>query len=114
MSQSGAQAAAFFRDVREKGTVWFVRDDGGSPAPLGADGRRSLPFWSSATRAARAVDIWGPGLRVESMPLDAWRDRELPCADRDGLLVGINWSGPRLVGWSFAVDEVLQRLDQAE
>ncbi|WP_210574226.1 DUF2750 domain-containing protein [Streptomyces sp. GESEQ-4] len=109
MSQSGAQAAAFFRDVRQTETVWFVRDGDGSPAPLGADGRRSLPFWSSSAR-----DIWGQGLWMESMTLGAWRAGELPAARRGGLLIGVNWSGPRLVGWSFTIEEVLQRLADAD
>jgi hypothetical protein len=29
---------------------------------------------------------------------------------RDGFLVGINWTGKRLVGWDFTVEEVLNRL----
>ena len=36
MSTSGAQAAAFFRDVVRHGTVWWVRDEEGSPAPVGS------------------------------------------------------------------------------
>ncbi|MEH0580191.1 DUF2750 domain-containing protein [Streptomyces sp. ATMOS53] len=114
MSQSGSQAAAFFRDVRQSRVVWLVRDDEGSPAPLSADGTRSLPFWSTSGRAQRAAKIWGHGLRVESVPLDAWRDRELPGAARDGLMIGINWSGPRLVGWSFTPKEVFNRLAVAD
>ncbi|MBY8878495.1 DUF2750 domain-containing protein [Streptomyces sp. PLK6-54] len=113
MSQSGSQAAAFFRDVPRTGVVWWVRDDEGTPAPLSDDGTRSLPFWSTAARAQRAADIWGHGLRVESMAVAVWRDRELPDADREGLLIGINWSGPRLVGWSFTPTEVLNRLAAA-
>jgi hypothetical protein len=35
------------------------------------------------------------------MPLATWCDRVLPDAAQDGLVIGINWSGPRLVGWSF-------------
>ena len=114
MSQSGSQAAAFFRDVRQSGVVWLVRDDEGSPAPLAADGTRSLPYWSTTARAARAAKIWANGLRVESMPLDAWRDSDLPAASSEGLLIGINWSGPRLVGWSFTPVEVLRRLAAAD
>ncbi|WP_436983036.1 DUF2750 domain-containing protein [Streptomyces sp. enrichment culture] len=110
MSQSGSQAAAFFRDARQRGVVWFVRDDEGSPAPLSADGTRSLPYWSTSARAQRAATIWGHGLRVASMSLDAWRDRDLPEAAREGYMIGINWSGPRLVGWSFTPMEVLNRL----
>ncbi|MER5384242.1 DUF2750 domain-containing protein [Streptomyces sp. NPDC002688] len=114
MSQSGSQAAAFFRDVRQSGVVWLVRDDDGSPAPLSADGTRSLPFWSTSARAQRAAKIWGHGLRVESTLLEGWRDRELPDAAREGLMIGINWSGPRLVGWSFTPMEVLNRLAVAD
>ncbi|MGW0998353.1 DUF2750 domain-containing protein [Streptomyces sp. NPDC002523] len=114
MSQSGSQAAAFFRDVRQSGVVWRVRDDEGTPAPLSADGTRSLPFWSTSARAQRAATIWGNGLRVESMPLESWRDRELPDAAREGFKIGVNWSGPRLVGWSFTPAEALNRLAAAD
>ncbi|MFF7172915.1 DUF2750 domain-containing protein [Streptomyces pseudovenezuelae] len=72
-------------------------DNHGSPTHLSADGTRSLPFWSSSPRAQRAAKIWGHGLRVESMPLDTWCDHVLPDASRDGLVIGVNWSGPR---WS--------------
>jgi len=41
--QSGSQAAAYLRDVRQSGVVRLVRDDEGSPAPVAADGTRSLP-----------------------------------------------------------------------
>ncbi|MFD5814160.1 DUF2750 domain-containing protein [Streptomyces sp. NPDC127038] len=110
MSQSGSQAAAFFRDVRQSKVVWLVRDENGSPTHLSAGGTRSLPFWSTSPRAQRAAKIWGHGLRVESMPLDTWCDRVLPDLARDGLVIGINWNGPRLVGWSFTPEEVLNRL----
>jgi hypothetical protein len=52
-------------------------------------------------------------LRPESSPLSRWRDVELPDLARDGLRVGINWSGPRLVGWDFTVAEVMNRLAHA-
>lgn len=110
MSHSGSQAAAFFRDVSRSGVVWFVRDDDGMPTHLAADGTRSLPFWSTSARAERAAKIWGNGLRVESLPLDTWRDREMPDYAAEDLKIGINWSGPRLTGWDFTPQEVLNRL----
>ena len=110
MSQSGSQAAAFFRDVRRNRVVWLVQNDDGSPTHLSADGTRSLPFWSTSARAQRAAAIWGNELRAESMPLDTWCERVLPDAARDGLVIGVNWSGPRLVGWSFTTTEVHNRL----
>jgi hypothetical protein len=47
------------------------------------------------------------------MALDTWCDCVLPDVARDGLVIGINWSGPRLVGWSFTPEEVLKRLAAA-
>jgi hypothetical protein len=113
VSQSASQAAAFFREVAESATVWFVRDDRGSPVPETGNGKRAFPYWSSDARARRAADIWGAGLRPVSMPLDAWRDTALPDLAADDCLVGINWTGPRLVGWEFTVAETLNRLDHA-
>ncbi|MEU6608557.1 DUF2750 domain-containing protein [Streptomyces shenzhenensis] len=85
-------------------------DPGSTTANLGQAASRSLPFWPTSPRDQRAAKIWGHGLRVESMPLGTWCDRVLPDAARDGLVIGINWSGPRLVGWSFTPKEVLNRL----
>ncbi|MEW2128678.1 DUF2750 domain-containing protein [Streptomyces sp. NPDC007259] len=114
MSQSGSQAAAFFRYVRRDRAVWLVQNDDGSPTHLASDGTRSLPFWSTSARAQRAARIWGNGLRVESMPLVTWCENVLPDAARDGLVIGINWSGPRLVGWSFTTMEIHSRLAAAD
>ena len=113
MSQSGSQAAAFFREIARHRLVWFVRDDQGSPTPKNDSGQRVLPYWSSQARARRAAAIWGHGLRAESLPLDVWRTAALPDLADDDLLVGINWTGPRLVGWEFTVAEVLNRIDHA-
>jgi hypothetical protein len=110
MSQSAAQATAFFREVTRSGVVWYVHDDAGSPAPMTSSGRRAQPFWSSAGRAERAAQVWGGGLRAGSVPLALWREARLTALARDGLLVGVNWTGPRLVGWDFTVDQVLVRL----
>ncbi|MFC7275554.1 hypothetical protein ACFQS1_16315 [Paractinoplanes rhizophilus] len=40
-------------------TVWWVRDDGGSPTPLSSSGRPAFPYWSSEARAQRAANLWG-------------------------------------------------------
>ncbi|WP_406274830.1 DUF2750 domain-containing protein [Actinacidiphila glaucinigra] len=101
------------RGFRVREGPWFVRDDAGSPASMDSSGRRSAPYWSTAARAKRAAELWGGNLRVEPMTLDHWRDAELPVLAQEQLLVGINWSGPRLVGWSFTVPEVINRLIHA-
>jgi hypothetical protein len=45
--------------------------------------------------------------------LAVWRNVKLPELEKAGLLVGINWSGSRLVGWDFTVAEVVNRLAYA-
>jgi hypothetical protein len=110
VSASGAQAAAFFKDVAQQQIVWWVRDDLGSPAPRSTAGDPVFPYWSSQPRAQRAARIWGPEFRTESMTLDFWRRSALPDLARDQFRVGLNWSGPGLTGWDFTVDEVLRRL----
>lgn len=72
-----------------------------------------MPYWSSRSRARRAADIWGNGLRPVSMTLETWRNDDLPELADEGYHVGINWTGPRLVGWDFTVAEVLNRLAHA-
>jgi hypothetical protein len=69
-----------------------------------------MPYWSSQARAQRAADVWGNGLRTHSLSLGSWRTVELPSLADSGLRVGVNWTGPRLVGWDFTVGEVLNRL----
>ncbi|WP_406840945.1 DUF2750 domain-containing protein [Streptomyces sp. AHU1] len=113
MSVSGAQAAAFFRDVARTRTVWWVRNDEGCLVPVAASGHEAFPYWSTKARAQRAVELWGPDFRAVSMPLDQWRNAALPDLDKEDLRVGINWSGPRLTGWDFTVGEVVNRLNHA-
>ena len=113
MSQSGSQAAAFFREVADDRVVWYLRNDQGSPTSRTPAGERALPFWSSRARARRAAEVWAQDLQPASLSLETWRDEELPELADEGCRVGINWTGPRLVGWDLTVPEVLERLAHA-
>ncbi|MFF5293046.1 DUF2750 domain-containing protein [Paractinoplanes globisporus] len=115
MSQSASQAAAFFRDLAVHRVVWQVEDEQGRPAPMTASGQRAMPFWSSRARAQRAANLgfWGGDLRATQVPVEVWRDTDLPDLETEGLLIGINWTGPRLVGYEFTVPEVLNRIAHA-
>jgi hypothetical protein len=93
--------------------VWWVRDDDGGPTWPSGSGAQVVPYWSSQARVDRAVAIWGPRFRAVSMPLRHWREVELPSLATEGLRVGINWSGKRLTGWDFSVEEVCNRLSHA-
>jgi Protein of unknown function (DUF2750) len=115
LSQAGAQTAAFFRDVVRADRVWTVRDAGGVPAAMVVSGRRAMPFWSSESRV-RLVIANVPayaGFEPVAIDLGEWRDRWVSGCERDGLLLGINWSGARAAGWDLEATDVLARLDAA-
>lgn len=68
-----------------------------------------MPFWSLASRAEKivsAVDAYA-GFEVVAIPLDEWRSWWLPRLEQDGLLVGLNWSGPRATGYDVNPASVL-------
>lgn len=116
MSISGAHADAFFQEVLREGQVWAIRDSGGIPAPRGTDGVRAMPFWSLASRAEKiigAVDAYA-GFETVGIPLNEWRSRWLPGLERDGLLLGLNWSGARATGYDVEPASVMASLAARE
>lgn len=110
MSQSASQAAEFYREVAGTREVWTIRDAGGFPAPMTQSGVRSQPFWSSRSRAQKVIASVPAYAGFEPFRI-AWADftaRWVPGLKRDGILVGVNWSGPRAVGYDVE-PEALQR-----
>jgi hypothetical protein len=51
MSISAAHAASFYKEVAKEKLIWSIRDAQGFLSPLSESGRRSMPFWSSRSRA---------------------------------------------------------------
>lgn len=112
MSTGAAQAAAFYEEARAGGAVWTVRDDAGIPAPMNGEGVRAMPFWSKRSRAERVI-VNVPdyaGFEPVQVPLSEFLERWAPGLAKDGLLVGLNWSGPRALGYDVTPDEVAARL----
>jgi hypothetical protein len=107
MSVSAAQADAFYREVVEHSTVWGVRDGDGFPAPETPAGR-AMPFWSLRSRAESIVARVPAyaGFEVVGLPLDEWRSRWLPGLQRDGVRVGLNWTGERATGFDLLAEDV--------
>ena len=108
MSLSGAHKAAFRREVAQEGRVFAIRDGGGYPAPAGAGGHRSVPFWSKPTRAQRVVGQVAAyqGFEIVPFPVDEWLQGWLSSLDRDGLFVGLNWAGTRATGFDMTPAQV--------
>lgn len=115
MSVSAAQAASFYSEVVAHGSVWTIRDERGYPAPLGASGERVQPFWSLQSRAKRVIGTVPAYAGFESVEisLEEFRERWLPGLGRDGLLVGLNWSGKRATGYDVAPPDVELALARA-
>ena len=101
MSQSASQAHAFYREVAKNRVVWTIRDAGGYPAPMTRTGQRAQPFWSSKSRIDRIKKIAPDyaAFEAEEIPWEEFRDKWLPELQRDGYLVGVNWSGADVTGY---------------
>jgi len=111
---SAAQADAFYRETLRDGLVWTVRDKGGYPAPLIDGERRVQPFWSSRSRVENTIARVSAyqGMEPVEIELAAWRERWLPGLQRDGLLVGLNWSGERATGYDIEPADALRALTE--
>lgn len=112
MTISAAQTDAFYAEALEAGEVWTLRDADGYPAPLGTADARAMPFWSRPSRVQHIIDNI-PAYRAfepTSVSLSDWRSRWLPGLAKDGLLVGLNWSGGTATGYDVASEDVERNL----
>ena len=113
MSQAASQAWAFYRDVAVSRVVWTIRDNAGFPAPETGSGRRAQPFWSSRSRAERIIKTVPAYAGFEPFEI-AWDDfcrKWVPGLTRDGLLVGVNWSGERAAGYDIEPERLKQSVE---
>jgi hypothetical protein len=116
MSLSGAHRAAFRREAALGGRVYTIRDSDGYPAPVGDDGRRSVPFWSKPTRAqliVKHVPAYG-GFEVVPIPVDEWLSGWMANLEHDDMLVGVNWAGAKATGYDMTPSQVLRWFAELE
>ena len=75
-----------------------------------------MPFWSSRKRVETIIANVPAYLGFEpfQIPLDEFLGRWLPGLERDGLKVGVNWSGNRAVGYDVEPGNVRAALKHAE
>jgi hypothetical protein len=73
-----------------------------------------MPFWSSQRRAERIVETVPAyaGMSIVEVPVDDFRERWLPGLARDGIRVGLNWTGVRATGFDEVAAEVVKRLGE--
>lgn len=101
VSIGAAQATRFYQEILVHQEVWGIRDSGGFPAPFNGDGERSMPFWSLKSRLEKVISSVPDYQTFDAvaLPLDVWRTRWIDGLERDGILVGLNWSGTRATGY---------------
>jgi len=113
MSQSSLHANSFYKDVANNRQVWGIRDKDGVPAPKGDGGKRAMPFWSTFQRAQNIVtnsDAYS-GFEIFELTWEVFRDRWLVGLDQDSLLVGVNWSGQKAVGYDVEPTTVKEAIE---
>lgn len=112
VSVATESANAFFQEVTVNQSVWAIRDEAGFPTATSSNGKKAMPFWSTCERAkavvsnVRAYNDFEP----HELTLNNFRDLWLSGLQRDGLHVGLNWSGGRALGYDYSPSEVLARI----
>jgi len=112
MSVAAAQASAFYEQVVKDGSVFTFLDDG-SFLVFPIHGKEVVPFWSSRTRVQK-VQSRHPeyaGYTIHEIPLPEFLETTLAKFGKDGIHVGVNWSGDRLVGYDLPVADLLRNID---
>ena len=113
MSNSASQASAFYEQVATSGSVWTIRDSGGFPAPLNSDGIRAMPFWSSLSRAELIIKNVAAykGFYPVEISWQDFKSKWVPGLEKDGELVGVNWSGDRAKGYDLSPATVVSNVE---
>lgn len=113
MSVSSINAHNFYREVAANKVVWAIRDKGGFTAPVNSEGERAMPFWSLESRALTVIRNVKAYRDFETVSIDwdTFCKRWVPGLKRDGLLVGVNWTGARATGYDLQPVEVQRNVE---
>jgi len=113
MSIAAIHADAFTSEALTGDAVWAIRDANGFPTSTNASGETAMPFWSTESRARRVIAgaTAYRGFEPVRLEFQAFVQHWLPGLERDGLLVGLNWSGERTTGYDMHPKDVRARLD---
>ena len=110
---AGTQAHAFFEEVAETGDVWSLGGRQSMFVVLSESGTRVYPLWSSRRRAQKIVDtVPGyAGCKVLGSSWSNFVDNWVAILERDGVLVGINWTGANAKGFELPVKLLVSEME---
>ena len=112
MTQAAAQASAFYQEVARHRRVWTLRGDKGFPTSRTPEGH-AIPFWSSLARAQHIATTVASYAGYEPVELgwEEFRDRWLPDLEREGLRIGVNWTGARAIGYDLTPADLRRNVE---
>jgi hypothetical protein len=110
---AGTQAHTFFREVAETGDVWSLGDGQSMFVVLSESGARVFPLWSSRRRAQRIVDTnrGYASCKVLGSSWSNFLDNWVAILERDGILVGVNWTGAHASGFEMPVKLLVSQIE---
>lgn len=104
----------FLEEVIEGEMVFTIEDEAGTiPCPTSSNEKNVMPFWSSAERVEkviRTVPAYA-GCKPKGIELSVFLEKWLPGLIRDGLDVGINWSGRKALGYDMEPADLKTELE---
>ncbi len=113
MSNAGAQAWAFYREVAKNRLIWTVRDGDDFITSDTSEGTETQPFWSSLSRVKRIIKTVPTFSECEPFEI-SWDDFCMvwvPRLTKEGKLAGVNWSGKRAVGFDLKPERVKESVE---
>jgi hypothetical protein len=113
MSQASSQAWVFYREVAKNRKVWTIRDADGFPQPKTSDGSRAQPFWSSLSRVRRIIKSARAyaGFEPHELSWEEFCAKWVPGLTKDGVKIGVNWSGQKVVGYDIEAERVRKSVE---
>ena len=108
MSIAAPNYHKFFEEIFKNEMVFTIEDDGGIPTPMTHKGKSAMPFWSLKSRAEKIIKNVPAyqGFRVKEISLKDFIEKWLTGLSKDELNVGVNWAGPRAVGYDVKPNEL--------
>jgi hypothetical protein len=112
MSVAALQYSKFCSEVAETGRAFtFLEDSSFLVYPV--NGTEVVPFWSSRTRLVRISKAHPKYARYQicEFPMENLLS-SMTQLQSEGILVGVNWSGPKLTGFNVSVPDLRAALMQ--
>jgi len=112
---SADHARAFYREVAVSEEIYGLEFDDGDGTPLWplTGDRNARPFWSSFRRVNEMLE--GPlarkRLRIVAYTWHGFTTGIAPDLEAEGVLVGVNWHGPRAKGYNMKPADVVAAVE---